>query len=192
MRPHLRPAGPAGCCPQRELHPPAGSVPVLASSPADLAAWRRRPTRNPSPSSSGRRSARPGEPSSRSHDVTGGGARPTRTQRLPSMNFRQRGQMRQRLRAICRFGWHGPSASQGEPHWNAGRTADRSRAASPSLTHAPAGRHSLDAAWPRTEALGWRGGAINKPRGRGAAVSGYYVQVSGVRRAGATQEISGS
>jgi len=139
MRPHLRPAGPAGCCPQRELHPPAGSVPVLASSPADLAAWRRRPTRNPSPSSSGRRSARPGEPSSRSHDVTGGGARPTRTQRLPSMNFRQRGQMRQRLRAICRFGWHGPSASQGEPHWNAGRTADRSRVASPSLTHALAG-----------------------------------------------------
>src|SRR5215472_12216021 len=80
----------------------------------------------------------------------------------PSMNFGERGQMRQRLRAYLpvRLAWAGGLSGRGiphgPPHWNAGRTADRSRVASPSLTHAPAGRHSLDAAWSRTEALGWR------------------------------------
>src|SRR5262249_44451145 len=135
----------------------------------------------------------------RSAPVTGSDPSQVRREALsPSMNFRERGQMRQRLRAYlpvrlaCAGGLSGRGIPHGPPHWNAGRTADRSRVASPSLTHAPAGRHSLDAAWPRTEALGWRGGAMNKPRGRGAAVSGYYAQVSGAQRARATQEISAS
>src|SRR5262249_36768439 len=104
----------------------------------------------------------------------------------PRMNFRQRGQMRQCLRAYLpvRLAWAGGLSGRGiphgPPHWNAGRTADRARGASPSVTHAPAWRHSLNAAWSRTEARGWGGGAMNKPRGRGAAVYGYYAQVSAV------------
>jgi hypothetical protein len=82
MRPHLRPAGPAGRCRQRGPHPAACTVPVLACSsggsrgltalddaePAvTIACWLICPAQV---------SQAPG-----SHGVTGGSARPTHTQR---------------------------------------------------------------------------------------------------------------
>jgi hypothetical protein len=81
MRPHLSPAGPTGRCQQRGPHPAACTVPAVVSH--------RRSSR---PDGAARRGAgrhhrgladlpSPGEPSSRSHDVTCGGARPARTQR---------------------------------------------------------------------------------------------------------------
>jgi hypothetical protein len=80
MRPHLSPAGPAGRCQQRRPHPagctasgsriltcgPRGLTALVGAEPAVIiVGWL----------------PRPGEPSSRSQSVTGGGARPTRTQR---------------------------------------------------------------------------------------------------------------
>jgi len=49
----LSPAGPAGRCQQRGPHPAACTVPVVVSSPAVLAAWRRWPARNRPSSSRG-------------------------------------------------------------------------------------------------------------------------------------------
>jgi len=55
MRPHLRPARPAGHCQQRGPHPAARTAPALIASSPVLAAWRRCPARNrPSPSRAGR------------------------------------------------------------------------------------------------------------------------------------------
>ena len=84
MRPHLSPAGPAGRCQQR--------APLLRLARCRQSYPHRRSSR---PDGAARCGAgryhrgladlpRPGEPSSRSHDVTGGGARPVRTQRLPA------------------------------------------------------------------------------------------------------------